>query len=238
MRLIFLALFLIACAPMPSPSPSSQTLPSNSVLQRSLRSTVAIISQEDVVACSGVFVESEVILTAAHCVRPRFRIESPYGTVLLQVRSPIGLNHRVVTYSDYRRYGWHRTINFEVIAYDQEKDLALLRHNDDRSYDATVARLSRRIHRVGLPIFTIGHPSGVPFNLSVGFISAKISNESGAWRLYSSVPVFRGNSGGPVFDMNGQLVSICSQFAGAPHINRSIYVRTIKEFSRGRISIE
>ncbi len=56
----------------------------------------------------------------------------------------------------------------------------------------------------GENIFVIGHPEGLKFSLSSGMIS-RVDKGS---ILQISAPVSPGNSGGPVFDSNGNLVGV------------------------------
>ena len=55
----------------------------------------------------------------------------------------------------------------------------------------------------GLTIFVIGHPEGLKFTLSTGIVSRRDGS-----MLQISAPVSPGNSGGPVYDQQGNLVAI------------------------------
>src|SRR5260370_1797399 len=57
----------------------------------------------------------------------------------------------------------------------------------------------------GEGIFVIGHPEGLKFTLSTGIISRLQENV-----LQMSAPVSPGNSGGPVYDEQGNLVGVVS----------------------------
>ena len=59
--------------------------------------------------------------------------------------------------------------------------------------------------REGETIFVIGHPEGLKYTLSTGIIS-RMENST----LQISAPVSPGNSGGPVYDQQGNLLGVVS----------------------------
>lgn len=89
----------------------------------------------------------------------------------------------------------------EVIAKHKTLDLALVwlpRHIGEASFVQPIAD-----PREGENVFVIGHPEGLKFTLSTGIVSRLDGNV-----LQMSAPVSPGNSGGPVYDGQGNLVGI------------------------------
>jgi S1-C subfamily serine protease len=92
----------------------------------------------------------------------------------------------------------------DVIARHQNLDLALLwipRESGQGTFVEPVARGASVA--AGEPVFVIGHPEGLRFTLSTGIISRTEDS-----MIQMSAPVSPGNSGGPVFDDQGELVAI------------------------------
>jgi len=91
----------------------------------------------------------------------------------------------------------------EVIALHKDLDLALVwvsRHSGETPFVQPIANAKQ-----GEEIFVIGHPEGLKFTLSTGIVS-RLENSI----LQVSAPISPGNSGGPVYDRNGNLVGIVS----------------------------
>ncbi|MDP9340325.1 MAG: serine protease [Acidobacteriota bacterium] len=91
----------------------------------------------------------------------------------------------------------------DVIAIHKDLDLALIwvsRHSGEASFLQPIAGA-----RQGEEIFVIGHPEGLKFTLSSGIVS-RLENSI----LQVSAPISPGNSGGPVYDHQGNLVGIVS----------------------------
>jgi S1-C subfamily serine protease len=91
----------------------------------------------------------------------------------------------------------------EVIARHTNLDLVLVwmpRHSGGAEFTQPIANA-----REGESIFVIGHPEGLKYTLSTGIIS-RMENST----LQISAPVSPGNSGGPVYDQQGNLVGVVS----------------------------
>jgi hypothetical protein len=89
----------------------------------------------------------------------------------------------------------------DVIAKHKTLDLALIwlpRHVGDADFVQPIVE-----PREGESVFVIGHPEGLKFTLSTGIVSRLEGNT-----LQMSAPVSPGNSGGPVYDSQGNLVGI------------------------------
>ena len=97
----------------------------------------------------------------------------------------------------------------KLIRKDSINDLALLKITG--SFPA-LAFSSKRIAKMGQEVFTIGYPNpalqGVNAKLTKGSINS-LTGIQDDLRLYQiSIPVQPGNSGGPLLDMNGNVIGI------------------------------
>jgi len=91
----------------------------------------------------------------------------------------------------------------EVIARHTSLDLVLIwmpRHSGHANFLQPIAE-----PREGQTIYVIGHPEGLKYTLSTGIIS-RMENST----LQISAPVSPGNSGGPVYDQQGNLLGVVS----------------------------
>ena len=108
----------------------------------------------------------------------------------------------------------HRVFKAKVVGTDKPYDIALL-----------------KVHAKGLPVvklgnsstlepgqwvLAIGSPFGLDYTVTQGIVSAVGRSFGGADQEYvpfiqTDVPINRGNSGGPLFNLNGQVIGINSQ---------------------------
>ena len=92
----------------------------------------------------------------------------------------------------------------DVIARHTTLDLVLLwmpRHSGKMEFAQPIAPAKE-----GESIFVIGHPEGLKFTLSTGIISRM--EES---LLQITAPISPGNSGGPVYDPQGNLIGVVNE---------------------------
>ena len=107
-------------------------------------------------------------------------------------------------------------VGAKIVASEPAADIALLRL-DRVPEDAVIATMGdSNTVRVGQQIFVIGAPYGLSHTLTVGRISARHlpGTLDGPLNLaeffQADVAIHRGNSGGPMFDMKGEVVGIVS----------------------------
>jgi S1-C subfamily serine protease len=108
------------------------------------------------------------------------------------------------------------TVPARVIASEPAADLSLLQL-DKVPANAKVAKMgdSNQVH-VGDPVIIVGAPYGLSYSLSAGYISARWPPNT----VYKTMPLAEffqttatintGNSGGPMFAMNGDVIGIVS----------------------------
>jgi len=118
-----------------------------------------------------------------------------------------------------------------IEAYDASKDLAVFQLgrdiNDVVEWPAGLPTLplgSSENVSVGDRVATIGSPKGLPNSVSDGLVSGVRQEDSGRF-LQISAPISPGSSGGPLFDMQGNVVGVVSsQLRDAQNINFAIPV--------------
>ncbi len=108
----------------------------------------------------------------------------------------------------------------KVIAVDKNNDLAILRISDSRftGFGTIPYALKSQIVDVGEDVWVLGYPLtqylGNEIKLTTGIISSRSGYQGNVATYQISAPVQPGNSGGPLFDLKGNIVGIVN--AGVP----------------------
>jgi serine protease Do len=97
-----------------------------------------------------------------------------------------------------------------VVGKDPKTDVALLKINPKKTKLTAVKFGNSNKLRVGDWVMAIGNPFGFGGTVTAGIVSARGRNLSGSYDDYiqTDASINRGNSGGPLFDMNGNVVGI------------------------------
>lgn len=118
--------------------------------------------------------------------------------------------------ANFTRNGKTESYPATVVVTDPQNDLAIIKI-DDNSFNGDAALpygLMTRTKDTGSEVFAMGYPMADVMGAEVKFTDGKISSKSGIGgdvRVYQiSVPIQPGNSGGPLFDMGGNVVGITS----------------------------
>jgi serine protease Do len=101
----------------------------------------------------------------------------------------------------------------KVVGRDLKTDLALLKVSPKKLLPATHFGDSEKA-RIGDWVIAIGDPFGIGSTVTAGIISARNRNiNAGPYDdfIQTDAPINRGNSGGPLFDMDGNVIGINSQ---------------------------
>ena len=104
----------------------------------------------------------------------------------------------------------------KVVATDKINDLAILKIDDERfkGFGAIPYKVKREMSDVGESVWALGYPMTDVMGEEVKFTDGKISSRTGIqgdMSVYQiSVPIQPGNSGGALFDNNGNVVGITS----------------------------
>src|ERR1700744_5177803 len=173
-------------------------------------------------------------------------IVSNDGYILTNAHVVDGANVVTVKLTDKREF------RAKVVGADKQSDVAVLKI--DASNLPTVKIGDPRQSKVGQWVVAIGSPYGFENTVTSGIISAKsrsLPNENYTPFIQTDVPVNPGNSGGPLFNLQGEVIGINSMiysrtggFQGlsfAIPINEAIKVKDdiVKtgHVSRGRLGV-
>ena len=118
------------------------------------------------------------------------------------------------------RGGEVKTYKAKVVISDKTNDISLLKIDDTTftRFATLPYAVNARILDVGASVFALGYPMsdilGEEIKLTDGLISSKTGYQGDIVTYQISAPIQPGNSGGPLFDQNGNIVGITN--AGVP----------------------
>ena len=103
-----------------------------------------------------------------------------------------------------------RKLPAKLMGGDEKTDLALLKVESDKPLPYVTFADAGKV-RVGQPVMAVGNPFGLGGTVTTGFVSARGRDiHSGPFDDYiqTDAAINRGNSGGPLFDMDGHVIGI------------------------------
>jgi serine protease Do len=147
--------------------------------------------------------------------QPQRRRQSSLGSgFIIDASGYIVTNHHVIAEADEISVVLHdgRTLDAEVVGSDEKTDLALLRVESDEALPTTVWGDSDAT-RIGDWVIAIGNPFGLGGTVTAGIVSAQGRDiNAGPYDdfIQTDAAINRGNSGGPMFNIDGNVIGINS----------------------------
>lgn len=198
------------------------------------------------VYCSGVWINEDTILTAAHCVQ----VHKPASLKMLEslglkkstvakTWSPVGDKLQYSSHGDIQDYHIRKVRSAHdctVIAVDDDNDLAIVKASAGlfsipQHEIATIASESQ----IGDNVHIMGHPSGLLWTYVRGNIAqvrdgfANVDDVK-VDVLHISAPIWFGNSGGGAFNDNGELIGVLSFLQRTPSTGFFVRHTVVEDF--------
>jgi hypothetical protein len=126
-----------------------------------------------------------------------------------------------------------------VVSFDVEKDVAVVKLNATKALPTVYMGDSSRVI-LGEQAVAIGSPQGLEHTISDGLVSAWRDLGQGMKFIQISVPISQGSSGGPLFNMKGEVIGVTSAgLKAGQNLNFAIPINLVKEIlqHQGRISL-
>jgi serine protease Do len=103
-----------------------------------------------------------------------------------------------------------RKMTAKLLGGDEKTDLAVLKVKSDKPLPYVEFEDANKV-KVGQPVMAVGNPFGLGGTVTTGIVSARGRDiQSGPFDDYiqTDAAINRGNSGGPLFDMDGKVIGI------------------------------
>lgn len=151
---------------------------------------------------------------------------------------------------EFYRNGILQKYEVEVIKEDKNNDLAILKisEEDFKKFDEIPYNFTTRVADVGEEVFALGYPMALTLmGKDIKFTDGKISSKTGfdgdIANYQTTTPIQGGNSGGPLFDYDGNLIAINSAILShdiADNVSYSIkssYLKNLVDVLPKKISL-
>lgn len=123
-----------------------------------------------------------------------------------------------------------------TLAVDEEGDLALLSVEMPLASATRSTELAKDLPDEGETIFVIGNPLKLEGSVSDGIVSA-VREVPNSYRIIQiTAPISHGNSGSPVFNLNGQVLGVVTvKVTNGQNINLAIAAARVAELTAGKL---
>lgn len=176
------------------------------VAKKVMPSVVAIMSKDPKKpgSGSGVIVQKDgLILTAAH-------VTAATGDDL------------VIVFPDGKR------ASGKALGANRGTDAGLAKITDEGDWPAVEMGSSDRM-RLGDWCIAMGHPGGFNYERRPPVRAGRIWRRDSDGAIFSSCPLIGGDSGGPLFDLEGRVIGINSSIHGNVRMNRHVAIDTLRD---------
>ena len=110
-----------------------------------------------------------------------------------------------------------------IIKYDENLDYIVF-EVDNNHLDFPHLTLATERVGVGQDVFAIGNPRGLEHTLSKGIISSYRDND---FKIQTTTEITHGSSGGPLFNMQGQVIGITTSGVGEANLNFAMNIQKL-----------
>lgn len=221
----------------------------NTLVDNLKSDTVAFVqilpSGEAIAWCAGVWVDRDRVLTAEHCIRGPVEelvnglsvdSEDEAEELIEKFEDGFNITYMIASESNEAYQPPQKTHKLTVIKHDKYHDLALLQVSDYKDIPKhSFAQIANVAPSAGEDLHIMGHPIGLTWTYIKGVVAANRSvdfqplDKIGPFMQVIGA-VWKGNSGGGAFNVNGELVGIASFVVPSPEQSMFIHLDSIKDF--------
>lgn len=112
----------------------------------------------------------------------------------------------------------------EVISSSKELDYIIFKIENDINQKFRFLPISNVLPNIGDNVFAIGNPKGLESTLSTGIVSSLRDENT---LIQTTAEITNGSSGGPLFNMKGEVIGITSSGMGEANLNFAINILAI-----------
>lgn len=112
----------------------------------------------------------------------------------------------------------------EVISSSKELDYIIFKIENDINQKFPFLPISNVLPNIGDNVFAIGNPKGLESTLSTGIVSSLRDENT---LIQTTAEITNGSSGGPLFNMKGEVIGITSSGMGEANLNFAINILAI-----------
>lgn len=156
------------------------------------------------------FLEQEQILHAVPVVGSGFIVDAKLGLIVTNMHVVAGAKNIQVSFSNGTK------LKAEVLGEDVHTDIALLKVDAAKANLQQVQFGDSDQVKIGESVLAIGSPMGLGNSVTAGIISARGRHlHQGSYKdfIQTDAPINRGNSGGPLFNKQGEVIGINTALA-------------------------
>lgn len=151
------------------------------------------------------------------------------GSGFFLTKEGIGVSNYHVFENGIKNQAYIRTIDGhqyyveKIIHYNIELDFIVFKIQNNHS-DFPYVQLAPNAPSVGEDVFAIGNPKGLEHTLSKGIVS---SYRAERYQIQTTTEITHGSSGGPLFNMKGEVIGITTSGVGEANLNFAMNIQKL-----------